>query len=152
MRGGVEAEKQSGRTIKRVTRLLVLGAAVGAVLSIGSPAATATDPARARVVAPAMAPTVDAPKAAAVAKPVPVTTPAPAPAPTTPEGKGAAALAMISYPIERTGFSVVFAGPRKGYLGLTEAVPRRITVFVRDTQSVADVARILSHELGHVVD
>jgi hypothetical protein len=70
----------------------------------------------------------------------------------TVEQRGAAALALINYPWERTGFSIVFTGPNSGLLGLTDPNSQRITIYVRPTQSTRDIARVLGHEIGHSVD
>ena len=66
--------------------------------------------------------------------------------------KGAAALALVRYPIDQTGFRVVFEGERSGMLGLTSQGSRTITIYVRGGQSIAAVARVLAHEVGHAVD
>ena len=70
----------------------------------------------------------------------------------TVESRGAAALALIDYPWPRTGYAIVFAGPNDNLLGLTEPSRKRITVYLRPTQSTTDVARIIGHEIGHAVD
>ena len=127
------------------------------------PASTAADliippPAQAQVSVPAPEP-VPAPAPAAPAPPSPAA-PRPAPAPSSAAratggsvaDKGAAALAMVRYPIDQTGFRVVFEGERSGVLGLTSAGRRTITVYVRSSQSVGAVARVLAHEVGHAVD
>jgi hypothetical protein len=72
--------------------------------------------------------------------------------PRTVEQRGAAALALIRYPWERTGYSIVFTGPNDGLLGLTEPAQRRMTVYIRATQSIQEIARVLGHEIGHAVD
>lgn len=84
--------------------------------------------------------------------PPPIYRRAPAPSDSSPEAKGAAALAVITFPIELTGYSLAFVGPRKGIEGWTSSTAQQITVYVRPTQSADDVARVLAHELGHVVD
>ena len=70
----------------------------------------------------------------------------------TVESRGAAALALIDYPWQRTGYGIVFAGPNDKLLGLTEPSRKRITIYLRPTQTTGDVARILGHEIGHAVD
>lgn len=83
-----------------------------------------------------------------------VAAPAPAapPAPSREEVVGSAALARIGYPWQETGFTVRFLPERPGYLGMTYMEGRRIEVYVRPSQGVDDVARVLAHELGHAVD
>jgi hypothetical protein len=70
----------------------------------------------------------------------------------TVEERGAAALALITYPWPRTGYSIVFTGPNDGLLGLTDPNSKRTTIYIRSTQSIKDIARVLAHEIGHTVD
>jgi hypothetical protein len=70
----------------------------------------------------------------------------------TVESRGAAALALIDYPWQRTGYTIVFTGSNDNLLGLTEPSRKRITIYLRPTQSTSDVARIIGHEIGHAVD
>jgi hypothetical protein len=70
----------------------------------------------------------------------------------TVEQRGAAGLALINYPWERTGYSIVFTGPNTGLLGLTDPNRKQITIYIRPTQSTTDIARVLGHEIGHSVD
>jgi hypothetical protein len=74
------------------------------------------------------------------------------PAPTTPAAKGAAALARINYPWQRLGYSVQYEGPNSGLLGKANCGTKQITVYVRPSQSVTDVAFVTAFELGHAVD
>ena len=74
------------------------------------------------------------------------------PTPGTVEERGAAALALIKYPWDRTGYSIAFTGPNDGLLGLTDPNRKQITIYVRPAQSTADIARVLGHEIGHSVD
>jgi hypothetical protein len=82
------------------------------------------------------------------APPPPTTTTAPG----TIESRGAAALALIDYPWQRTGYSITFAGPNDNLLGLTDPSRTRITIYLRPTQTTNDVARVIAHEIGHAVD
>jgi hypothetical protein len=123
-----------------------------------SPAAAllAAAPALPTTVAPALiappAATTTVPEPAVPVAPAPVPNPtAAAPAPTLAQ-RGAEALALIHYPWEQTGYSIVFSGARPGMLGLTSNVTHTITIYVRDTQSSSAIARIIAHELGHAVD
>jgi hypothetical protein len=70
----------------------------------------------------------------------------------TVEQRGAAALALIKYPWERTGYSIGFTGPNTGLLGLTDPNRKQITIYIRPTQSTTDIARVLGHEIGHSID
>ena len=70
----------------------------------------------------------------------------------TVEQRGAAALALISYPWRRTGYSIVFTGPNTGLLGLTDPPRKQITIYVRPGQSIRDIAWVVGHEIGHSVD
>jgi hypothetical protein len=60
------------------------------------------------------------------------------------------ALAMINYPWQNLGIRIEVHGPNPALAG--EAFTDRIDVYVSPDQSVADVAWIIAHELGHVVD
>jgi hypothetical protein len=66
--------------------------------------------------------------------------------------RGAQALALIDYPWQQTGYTIVFAGPRAGLLGLSSTSDRTVTVFIRTSQPSAAIARVLAHEIGHAVD
>lgn len=72
--------------------------------------------------------------------------------PGTVEQRGAAALALIDYPWQRTGYSVAFGGPNEGLMGLTEGGRKLITIYVRPGQSARSIAWVLAHEIGHAVD
>lgn len=73
-------------------------------------------------------------------------------APGTIESRGAAALALIDYPWRRTGYSIVFAGPNPNLLGLTEPSRKQITIYLRPSQTTADITHVLGHEIAHAVD
>jgi hypothetical protein len=81
---------------------------------------------------------------------------APAAAAATPwyDVLGDVALTRISYPWRDRlpGWTVEFLPGRPGLLGGTWTYEQRIEVYVRDGQSVDDVAFTLAHELGHAVD
>ncbi len=49
------------------------------------------------------------------------------------------------------GWDVVFLGPNSGLRGLTLTEQRRIEISVRPTDTPQSVARVLAHELGHVL-
>lgn len=66
--------------------------------------------------------------------------------------RGAAALALIRYPWEETGYEIAFLPARRGYRGLTDVVTRRIELYVRPTDSLQQLAFTLAHEIGHAVD
>ena len=73
-------------------------------------------------------------------------------APGTVQSRGAAALALIDYPWQRTGYSIVFTGPNDNLLGLTDPSRKQITIYLRPTQSTSDLTHILGHEIAHAVD
>jgi hypothetical protein len=90
--------------------------------------------------------------------PPPPPPPAPAPAvqaaaaPSDPQAKGEAALARLNYPWQKLGFSVRFEGNNSGLLGKANCGTKEITVYVRSSQSVTDVAFVTAFELGHAID
>ncbi len=63
-------------------------------------------------------------------------------------------LALISYPWQQRlpGWTIEFLPGRTGYLGYTWIAERRIEIYARSSQSAADLAFTLAHELGHAVD
>lgn len=67
---------------------------------------------------------------------------------------GQQALQQISYDWETKlpGWTIEFLPGRTGLLGGTWPSSKKIEVYVRDGQSVADVAFTLAHEIGHAVD
>lgn len=68
------------------------------------------------------------------------------------ERQGQAALAQISYPWRDLGFTVSFTPARRGLRAVTYARERRIVVFVRRGEPVAQTAFDLAHEIGHAFD
>jgi hypothetical protein len=79
---------------------------------------------------------------------VPVTTT------TLPADRGEAALALMRFDW-RTQFPdlrIEFLGPRNGLRALTYPAEHRIEIFVRDSDTPATLHRVLSHEMGHVID
>ncbi len=70
------------------------------------------------------------------------------------EAVGAEALTLISYPWRSVlpGWSVRFLPGRPGYLGGTWTETKRVEVYVREGQSVEEIAFTLAHELGHAID
>jgi len=65
---------------------------------------------------------------------------------------GQLALTRIAYPWPQLGWTVQFLPARTGYRGMAWPADRRIDVFVRDGQSLDEVAYVIAHELGHAVD
>ena len=116
------------------------------------PAATDSAP-NAASPTPAPPPSATAPTATTQrpAKPAPKPTTTTT-APGTIESRGAAALARVNYPWQRTGYSVVFAGPNPNLLGLTEPSSKQITIYLRPTQTTDDITHVLGHEIAHAVD
>lgn len=70
----------------------------------------------------------------------------------SPAVRGGAALGLIRYPVADLDYRIAFLGPRKGVLGTTFTGANRIEVYVRPCQTVAAVASILGHEVGHAID
>ena len=95
-----------------------------------------------------------------VTAPAPKPTPAPAhkpvPAALTPQQKGRAALTTLRpYPLDRiygAGWTIHYLPARAGYRGMTDFATSRIDVYINSDQSVAFTARVLAHEIGHVID
>lgn len=77
---------------------------------------------------------------------------APPPSPPTIEERGRAALALVHYPYERTGFTIRFEAARPGFLGLTSEATRTITIYLRPSHTIDAVARTIAHEIGHAID
>jgi hypothetical protein len=65
---------------------------------------------------------------------------------------GNSALGLINYPWQRLGFGVGFEGPNSGLLGKADCGAKQITVYVRPTQTLQQVAFVIAFELGHAVD
>ncbi|MBW3578847.1 MAG: hypothetical protein KY462_14125 [Actinobacteria bacterium] len=61
-------------------------------------------------------------------------------------------LQRITYPWRSTGFTIEFGPARTGLRALFHRVDRRIEVFVRRGDPVAQTAFDLAHEIGHAVD
>lgn len=67
---------------------------------------------------------------------------------------GQVALDGLAIDLQREvpGWTVVFLPGRDGLRGLTLPDQRRVEVYVRESDDVGGVARVLAHELGHVLD
>jgi len=148
-------------TVTLVGRVPVLAAQLGAPPAASASAAPVTSPPTDDVPRHVTVPTTSttaAPTTTTTAAPTTTTAAAPrATASASPSGPwyeqvGRQALATIHYPIASTGFTVRFSAARAGYLGLTDPDTRTINIYVRPSESVAYVARIIAHELGHAVD
>jgi hypothetical protein len=91
------------------------------------------------------------PGAAAPAAVTPV-----APAATTSGGtvqeRGEAALRRLSYPYQQLGYTIVFLPGMPGYFGRGFHEQHRIEIYVRNSQSDAELAHVVAHEIGHAVD
>ncbi|MGZ6826976.1 MAG: hypothetical protein ACXVGH_09295 [Mycobacteriales bacterium] len=70
----------------------------------------------------------------------------------TPAQRGARVLASLHYPYQALGYRFVFLPGRAGYLGLTDAGARQVTIWVRSSESDPVLAHTIAHELGHVLD
>lgn len=77
-----------------------------------------------------------------------------APPLTTYEERGALAVAELSYDWQThlPGWTIDFQPQRSGYFGLTEWSSKRITIYVRSTQSDSHLAHVIAHEVGHAID
>lgn len=64
------------------------------------------------------------------------------------------ALGLVRYDWQRRlpGWQVRFLPGRSGYRGLTYPDSRVIEVFVRDTDTPAELSHVIAHELGHAAD
>jgi hypothetical protein len=104
--------------------------------------------------APVRAAAVAAPAAAAAKVPVKPAGPvaAAAPAPQTIEQRGAAALARIAYPWQKLGYSVTYLGNNPGLLGKANCGTHEISIYVRPSQTIQQIAFVTAFELGHAVD
>ena len=100
------------------------------------------------------APTPSAAPATAAPAEASAPAPAPAPEPTTPDAKGQQALGIVSaaYPWQRLGYSVTYTGENPGLLGKANCSTHQITIYVRSSQTVRQVAFVTAFELGHAVD
>ena len=65
---------------------------------------------------------------------------------------GPAALALIDYPWQQLGYTVRFESSTAGLLGMTDCASRAVTIFVRPSQTVRQVAFVTAFELAHAVD
>jgi hypothetical protein len=65
---------------------------------------------------------------------------------------GNQALALISYPWTKLGYTLTFHGPKAGVFGLTDCHTHNIDIYVTASQTVAQVAYITAFEIGHAVD
>jgi len=63
-----------------------------------------------------------------------------------------AVFALIHYPYQELGYSIVFMGSRLGYRAMTLTAKHRIEIYVRQGEGVMNQAFDLAHELGHAFD
>lgn len=63
-------------------------------------------------------------------------------------------LSRISYPWRSrlSAWTIEFLPARPGYLGATWTATKRIEIYVRDGQTIDELAFTLAHEMGHAVD
>lgn len=73
---------------------------------------------------------------------------------TTAGERGMAALESIDYPWREVldGWTVSFHGGRSDLSGLVHFDRREIELYVRSSHTDAQLARVMAHEIGHVVD
>jgi hypothetical protein len=108
------------------------------------PATVPTTPVTAPATTVATAtPTTAAPTTAAPSTATPVTA-----VPTI----GTKALALISYPWIKLGYTLTFHGPKAGFYGLTDCHTHNIDIYVTPSQTVVQVAYITAFEIGHAID
>jgi hypothetical protein len=65
---------------------------------------------------------------------------------------GTQALALISYPWAKLGYTLTFHGPKAGFFGLTDCHTHNIDIYVTPSQTVVQVAYITAFEIGHAID
>ncbi len=82
----------------------------------------------------------------------PATTVAAAPATTGPAAIGTQAVALITYPWTKLGYTLTFHGPKAGFFGLTDCHTHNIDIYVTSSQTVVQVAYITAFEIGHAID
>ncbi|MCU1599737.1 MAG: hypothetical protein JWO22_446 [Frankiales bacterium] len=66
--------------------------------------------------------------------------------------RGARLLASLDFDVDALGWTVQWLPGRAGYLGLTDAATRTVSIYVRATHTDAQLRVTLAHELGHVYD
>jgi streptogramin lyase len=113
------------------------------------PHAAAPPPAPATPAPPAPAPVTAQPQPA---QPAPASQPAAKHPATTVTELGRRALALVSYRWQRLGYRIVFAPARLGVRAETDTARRKITVYVRLTDSPVRIAHDIAHEVGHAYD
>lgn len=123
------------------------------VTTPAAPPTPTTEPAPTPIptAAPAAAPTPTAAPAALESEPE---EPPPPPPDSPPAGIEFDALDLIAYDWQARlpGWRIAFYDGRNDVRGLTYSSERRIEVYIRDGDTVWDVARVIAHELGHAVD
>lgn len=70
----------------------------------------------------------------------------------TPQERGEAALRRLSYPYQQLGYTIEFLPGMPGYFGRGFHEQHRIEIYVRNSQSDAELAHVVAHEIGHAVD
>jgi hypothetical protein len=70
----------------------------------------------------------------------------------TAQERGEAALRRLSYPYQQLGYTIEFLPGMPGYFGRGFHEQHRIEIYVRNSQSDADLAHVVAHEIGHAVD
>lgn len=68
------------------------------------------------------------------------------------ERRGNEALARVEYDWESLGYEIRFHPAKSGKLGGTWPDRKEVNIYVRQEQSVPELAHIIAHELGHAVD
>jgi hypothetical protein len=65
---------------------------------------------------------------------------------------GEAALARMSYPWAKVGYTINFLGAMPGKYGRTVPSGHRIDIYVRPDESFELLRHVVAHELGHAID
>lgn len=135
-------------TVGPGTTFVSRAAAVHAAAAVPSAAGPASSTGG-RAPAPAAPTTTTSTPPGASVPPAPLASePATGPAPSV----GNEALTLIGFPWTRLGYSLSFTGPTSGLLGLTTCATHSITIYVRPTQTVGQVAFVTAYEIAHAVD
>ncbi|NNE74362.1 MAG: hypothetical protein HKN26_11905 [Acidimicrobiales bacterium] len=138
-------------TIPRNTVLAPAGSSLAPAGSL--PAAAVAEPVR---VEPPNTTVAVVPTSVAIA-PVVTTAPAPPATPTagpTPDQLLAQAIGALNYDVAATfpRWQLTVGPPRDGLRALTFPSRKLIEMYIRPSDTAASVARVLAHEIGHVVD